>query len=135
MNGFNVLVVDDEPAILTLMRAVFERQGYEVTTAASATDAIALLRDRAFDAVVTDLKMETPLAGFEVVAAARNARPQPYIAIVTAFPLTSSEWKASGADALYIKGSDTFRLPELLSSLLKQRPYADRRRVPKHAAS
>lgn len=124
MDTFQVLVVDDESAILTLMRTIFERQGYRVSTAESAAAGVKLLARQSFDAVITDLKMETPLAGFDVVRAARNMRPQPYIAIVTAFPLAPAEWKDTGADALYIKGTETFRLPEQLAPLLKKRTHS-----------
>jgi len=121
MNCFHVLLVDDESAILKLMRTIFELEGYLVTGAQSAHEALALLRQDTFDAVVTDLKMETPLAGFEVVRAAASAPQRPYIAIVTAFPVPQSEWKSVGADVLYVKGTESFRLPELLKGILQQR--------------
>ena len=38
-----VLVVDDEPTIVLLMRVVFEKAGHEVTTALNGQEALALL--------------------------------------------------------------------------------------------
>jgi CheY-like chemotaxis protein len=116
-----VLLVDDEPTILRLLRAVLEMHHYSVKTAGTAREAIALLTPGAFDIVITDLRMETPLAGFEVVAAAKRLAPRPLIMLLTAFPVPAAEWKAAGADALHIKGMETPSLPEQLKSLVQQR--------------
>jgi DNA-binding NtrC family response regulator len=43
-----ILVVDDEASIRTLLTALFTEAGYEVHTAANATDAMALLRIEVF---------------------------------------------------------------------------------------
>jgi len=52
-----VLVVDDEPGILDLVRAILETAGHEVATAESGALALALLDEARFDAVVCDLRM------------------------------------------------------------------------------
>ncbi|MGZ4815663.1 MAG: hypothetical protein ACXVZV_09655 [Terriglobales bacterium] len=68
--------------------------------------------------MVTDLRMETPLAGYEVVKAARALSPRPAIALVTAFPVPATEWKQVGADALFVKGQNTAKLGEDLQQLV-----------------
>jgi len=52
-----VLVVDDEPELADLMRAMLEGAGYEVATAESGALALELLATARFDAVVSDLRM------------------------------------------------------------------------------
>ncbi|HXE58877.1 MAG TPA: response regulator [Gemmatimonadales bacterium] len=53
-----VLLVDDEPAIRRVLRALFERAGLAVLEARSGSDALALLAERAdVDAVVSDVVM------------------------------------------------------------------------------
>jgi PAS domain S-box-containing protein len=52
-----VLVVDDEPEIIELVRDILEGAGYEVATAESGAVALALLETARFDAVVSDLRM------------------------------------------------------------------------------
>ncbi len=52
-----VLVVDDEPELADLMRAMLEGAGLEVATAESGAVALELLREARFDAVVSDLRM------------------------------------------------------------------------------
>jgi two-component system NtrC family sensor kinase len=52
-----VLVVDDEPEIAELLREMLEGAGYEVASAGSGRDALALLGTARFDAIVSDLHM------------------------------------------------------------------------------
>jgi CheY-like chemotaxis protein len=53
-----VLVVDDEPAIVSLLRDLLEAGGYRILTAANGQDALDLLRaGQIVDLVVTDYKM------------------------------------------------------------------------------
>ena len=118
---FRILVVDDESSILGLLRTVLELAEFQVDTAASGSEGAARLAQGAFDVVLTDMRMETPTAGYDLIRTARQLRPRPAIAILTAFPISPAEWKPSGADALFVKGSDLINLPERLNALIKQR--------------
>jgi DNA-binding response OmpR family regulator len=124
-----ILIVDDEPAILGLLRSVLELSSFEVETARSAAEAKAILSEKSFAIVMTDMRMETPTAGFDVVRAARQLRPRPAIAILTAFPISSAEWRPSGADMLMVKGSDIMSLPEKLTALIKAHPQGEHTHV------
>jgi CheY-like chemotaxis protein len=115
-----VLVVDDEASILRLLQTVLEPAAFEVHTAKSAVDAKSRLQALRFDLIITDMRMETPLAGYEVVRAAHQIRPRPAIVILTAFPIPSSDWRACGADALLVKGADILDLPDKLHTIVKQ---------------
>lgn len=54
-----LLCVDDEPAMLDLIKLYLERYGeFAVTTASSAVEALDMFRDRSFDAIVSDYEME-----------------------------------------------------------------------------
>ena len=100
-----LLLIDDEPMVLRLFKEVLEISEFEVHTANCARDGIRALEREAFDVVVTDLRMETPLAGYDVVKAAQQSSARPLVAVVTAFPVPASDWKRAGADALFVKGS------------------------------
>ncbi|MFO1329483.1 MAG: PAS domain S-box protein [Rubrivivax sp.] len=52
-----VLVVDDEPEIVDLVRAMLESAGYEVASAESGLVALEMLAEVGFDAIVSDLRM------------------------------------------------------------------------------
>jgi CheY-like chemotaxis protein len=52
-----VLVVDDEPEMTELLRAILEGAGYEVASAESGSVALQMLAETSFDAMVCDLRM------------------------------------------------------------------------------
>jgi CheY-like chemotaxis protein len=106
-----LLVVDDDRLILGCFTAILEGADFEVRTVSSATEAAIALRQGEFDLVITDMAMETPTAGYDVVRAARDRPYQPEVVILTAFPLPNAEWERGGAKALFIKGGQP---PELL---------------------
>ncbi|HET9695751.1 MAG TPA: response regulator [Terriglobales bacterium] len=124
-----VLLVDDEEAIRKLLSSVLEMADFKVTTAGSAREGIQKLGTEAFDLVLTDLRMETPLAGYDVVKAARNLSERPVSVIVTAFPIPPSEWRSVGADALFTKGMETIHMADQLKKLLMRKRPA---RIPSH---
>jgi DNA-binding NtrC family response regulator len=114
------LLIDDEEAILHFLREVLEKDGFTVMTTSSARDGIAALTREPFDLVVTDLRMESANSGFEVVEAASHVVPRPVIVILSAFPVSTADWKSAGADALYLKGGgEILGLPRQLKRLLK----------------
>ncbi len=55
--GLSVLVVDDEPAIASLLADLLELEGYRVATAGNGVAALDQLRSGGFDAIVSDIRM------------------------------------------------------------------------------
>ncbi len=118
---WRALLVDDEESIRKLLTTVLEMAEFSVQTAESGCSAIELLGTQEFDVVITDLRMETRLAGYDVARHARQLHPRPLIVIVTAFPVPASEWKNAGADALFTKGLNTIQLAEKVKGILEHR--------------
>ncbi len=118
---FKVLVVDDEQPVRAMLAKLFERRGFSVVTADSAASGRAMLCQEKLDLVVTDLRMESPLAGFDLVKAANQIVPRPVIVVLTAFPVPAEEWRNAGADALVVKGMRVGTLVMELEEILKQR--------------
>ena len=71
----NVLCVDDEPVVLSLMSRLLERLGCDVTTAAGPIEALALFDSERFDLVVTDIRMPG-MDGHAFLAEIRNRDPE-----------------------------------------------------------
>jgi len=69
-----VLVIDDEPEIADLLRAMLEGAGHEVATAETGEVALALLDEGRFDAIVSDLHMPR-MDGAELWRAVRQRQP------------------------------------------------------------
>ncbi|HEU0115274.1 MAG TPA: response regulator transcription factor [Thermomicrobiales bacterium] len=73
-----ILVVDDEPAIVRLVRAKLRADGYAVITAASGEEALARLDEERPDLVVLDLMMPG-IDGFETLRRIRAQSRAPVI--------------------------------------------------------
>ena len=75
-----VLVVDDDEAVRSALTHALQRDGYEVSTAADGTTALATLLRNRHEAVVLDVLMPEP-GGLEVCRAIRargdDNRPGP----------------------------------------------------------
>lgn len=76
-----VLIVDDEPNLLSTLAIILEHHGYEVATCSEVTSALPLIAARRFDALLADLGM--PQNGFTVVEAMRRRCPQSLIILIT----------------------------------------------------
>ncbi len=112
--GFKLLLVDDEPSILAMMRLILKSEGFDVETASSGKAAKAALFQNSFDVVLTDLSMESPTAGYDVVRAARTQSKKPATLVLSGFPELLDKWQAEGADAGFQKPTD---VPELLQTI------------------
>lgn len=113
-----ILLVDDEPSILTTLTVILQKNGFQVMSAASAQEAKEKLAREKFDLVITDLKMETEGAGFDVLKAALEQPYRPATLLLTAYPLPQQEWSAHGADGLLEKPTDMSSLLQTISQLL-----------------
>ncbi len=80
-----VLLVDDDPASRQAIQWVLQAGGYEVDTAASAAEAIRLMDQGEYELILTDLKMESPEAGWRVLAHARIAPYKPATAFIRTY--------------------------------------------------
>jgi len=74
--------VDDDALVLTLLGKILSNAGFAVATAESYEQALAHLRQRRFDIVLSDLVMPRH-SGVEVIAAARKASPEALIVCMT----------------------------------------------------
>jgi len=88
-----VLVVDDEAVVLTVLREALRRGGYRVTTAASAEEAIDLMQKRHFDLVLTDKNLPGA-SGLDVLRSARALTPAPAIVLITGYSSLDSAVEA-----------------------------------------
>ena len=128
-----ILLADDELAILLTLKAVLEINGFEVDTAASAHEAVAKLHTNSYHMVITDMKMEEEESGYEVIRAARQTAYDPAVAILTAYPLLGTDWKAKGAQSMLVKPMNTDDLLRQIEALLIQHEDQKRRFPPAKA--
>ncbi len=113
-----ILLVDDELAILLTLKAILEMHHFEVETASSAKEGAQRLTKATYDMVITDMRMETETAGYEVIRAAKQQPYNPAVAILTAYPSLGTGWKSKGAYSLLVKPVNTDELLRQLEHLL-----------------
>jgi CheY-like chemotaxis protein len=80
----NILLVDDEPDFLDIIGEFLTDEGYTVTTAANASEALAFLDAEPFDLLLSDINMPG-MKGYELLAEASRRQPTLRRALITAY--------------------------------------------------
>ncbi|MBI3189411.1 MAG: response regulator [Ignavibacteriales bacterium] len=114
-NQHNVLVVDDEEALRTVLSGELVNEGYHVGTAADGDEAIAIIKQQSFDIVLLDIKMPK-VDGFEVLKFIKKDYPTTKVIMLTAFAdlKNAIESKKLGAEDFISKPYD---LVDLLTTI------------------
>jgi DNA-binding NtrC family response regulator len=80
-----ILIVDDEKDMLVLLqRIISEETDHELVTTTNPLKAIELFNNRAFDLVITDLKMPK-MDGIRLLEEVKKSRPKTSVVILTAY--------------------------------------------------
>jgi PAS domain S-box-containing protein len=119
-----ILIVDDEIEMAGCFRAILENAGYKTVIAGSGEDAVRMVSERKFDAVILDLVMK----GMDGVATARNiktlAADDEFLPIIIITAFYSEEKKIAGlscADGFLSKPASSDELLATVRSLMKIR--------------
>lgn len=125
-----VLVVDDDPQVLKLLRVNFELEGFEVMSATNGEEALELVRGDTPDVVVCDVMMPG-IDGLEVV---RRLRAHPDTVSLPLVVVSAKAQQADvraglklGADEYVTKPFDPAELIEIVQRLLDERSTRDRK--------
>jgi len=78
-----ILVVDDEPVVLTALKLHLEREGLHVVTCPSPARALSLVEDREFAVIISDQNMPEML-GMDFLVECRRLRPASTRVLITA---------------------------------------------------
>jgi DNA-binding NtrC family response regulator len=100
----SILVVDDAPDTLELLRRNLESRGYRILTALNAMEAIKTLGATGVDLVITDLKMPGA-SGIELIRHIRENFKNIEVMMITGYPTIETAVKAvkSGAEEYLTK--------------------------------
>jgi CheY-like chemotaxis protein len=79
-----VLVIDDDRGVRVFLPELLKDLGYEADEADSGVQGVALLEQRPYDLVITDLQMPH-LTGWDVVSAVRGRRPTMPMIMISGF--------------------------------------------------
>jgi CheY-like chemotaxis protein len=113
-----ILVVDDNPANLRLLRMLLTGEAYDVRTAGDAVEALAVIREFGPRLILMDLQMPG-IDGFELTRRLKAEEATRGIVIValTAYAMKGDEERAraAGCDGYVSKPIDTRALPGLIA--------------------
>ncbi len=123
-------MIDDEEAVLRSVRRRLEREGYAVETAGDAVEGTKRILEESqpFDAIVTDMSMDSPDSGLRVLHAAFSRDLFAAVIVMTAYGNVTNavECMRRGAYDYIEKNAPGVDAYELLTEKLNQ--ALDRRR-------
>jgi CheY-like chemotaxis protein len=123
MAGNSILIVDDNPANMKLVRVLLSSEGYDVHTALDAQEALTELRSSRPDLILMDIQ----LPGMDGLELTRRLKSDPAtrdikIVGLTAYAMRGDQERilAAGCDGYIPKPIDTRTLPNSIKGYLKR---------------
>ena len=115
-----ILVVDDEPMIVSLLSTIFREKGWDVTEARSGTDGIDQLDRGRFDVILTDLVMPGE-SGIDLLRAAKEIHPAVEVILMTGYATADTAIEAMRNGAFHyimkpLKAEEVLHLVEMAYS-------------------
>ena len=99
-NGQTLLVVDDEPNILSALSRLLRREGFQILTATSPNDAFELLAKNPVQVILSDQRMPE-MSGTEFFARVRQLYPETIRIVLTGYTDLDSVTDAINRGAIY----------------------------------
>lgn len=120
----NILVIDDEPDMLSGFSSILSALGYYPAASSDGRAALNMLKEEKFDLIFCDLLMQE-MNGMEFIAEAQKAAPQIPIIIFTAYGTVERAVQAmkAGAFDFLEKPVDTEKLKLVIEKGLKQKAF------------
>jgi len=93
MKKFKILVIDDTPALLEMVKEFLEAEGYAVKAAISGEAALQAMEGEKPDLVIMDIRM-TGMSGLEALSEIKKRDPQATVIMMTAYGTTQTAIEA-----------------------------------------
>jgi DNA-binding NtrC family response regulator len=119
----NVLLIDDEEQFLKVLGERLETRGLQVNTVTSGEDALTLIDDKNYDAIVLDLAMPG-IDGIETLKLLKEKNPDLEIIMLTGHATVQK-----GVEAMKLGADDFLEKPVELSVLLERISEAKNKRI------
>ena len=116
-----LLIVDDEPRILSALRRALRREAFEIIAVETWREALHALETLPVDVVLSDHKMPG-MTGLEILAAAAERRPRAVRLLITGWTesIPDEAIQGVGVRAVINKPWDDGELKETLRAALKE---------------
>lgn len=120
-----ILLLEDDPSVVRIVRAYAERQGYKVWATADGDEALDAVYEKAVDVVLVDL-MLPGIAGWEVVEEMRRESSVPIIVISALHTLDRRlQLLGLGADDYLVKPFEPAELMARVAAVLRRTHTAE----------
>jgi DNA-binding NtrC family response regulator len=120
-----VLIVDDEEIVVERLRDYLEKKGMAVETSTVSRQAIERLKEKTFDVIVTDIKMEGP-SGIDLMVAVKAQSPASEVILITGYGTYEAQRQAEAVGA-YDFIHKPFKVEDLHKKITKAAARARRR--------
>ena len=125
LRGARILVADDEPGLVAIVRQLMERSGAAVSIAHGGMAALDALRasGERFDVVITDLDMPE-VDGWAVASAVKAHSPRTHVVMLTGWAgeIAPEDFKQRGVDVVLAKPCSRAELESAIGNLLAAKP-------------
>ncbi len=111
MEVAKILVVDDEPSILKLLKEALTQWGYQVGCVGTGTEALEAIRTELYDAAITDIRMPE-MSGLDLLREIKRHDESIEVIVMTGYPTI-----ASAVEALKEGAYDYLSKPLILDEL------------------
>lgn len=117
----NILIVDDDKAILRVFTRILQREGYDTQSSENGSQAIEKIASQSFDLVLIDVKLPD-MDGTELLKRIHGDTPNTVKIMITGYPMIEDGIKALkwGAVAYVLKPVKPEQLITLIAEKLEQ---------------
>jgi len=112
-----ILILDDEPIVSKRLKPSLEKQGYAVEAYTRSADALERIKDKQFNIVITDLKMEG-VDGMQFLTEVKERYPDTEVIVITGFA-TMATAKESFNKGIFDFLAKPFKLGEISDVIAK----------------
>lgn len=81
-----ILLVDDEPALRSVVRLMLQEEGWSVAEASEGEEALQMIRTGSFTYLMTDIRMPNGMGGLDLIRTVHRQRPTMTIIVATSYP-------------------------------------------------
>lgn len=126
MNPASVLIVEDDTKLRNALKEIMTREGYAVDATESGDVAVSMIKDTAYDLVITDLKLPG-IDGMDVLRSVQKLARDTSVIIVTAYATvdTAVEAMKEGAEDYIAKPFNLDEIRLIVRKVLDKKALVD----------
>ncbi len=120
MEKKKILVIEDDPEVLSMLTDYLSFLGYDVTSAHDGLEGIKEVKTNEYDLVITDLTMPY-ISGIGIITVLKKDHPEVPVIAITGYGYYAEELaQENKADCILSKPFDVNKLKEAMVSLLSK---------------